>query len=209
MELLPSDDDTSFYSFSHDACRRLAGTIRILSFACTKGELGGLIAEELLKYSVFDLQVICGKIHHEIGKLPSPYREAVRPYFLQQIYESHHNILLMHRSGELECMDVPLKDPSLFREYLAMVPSNCCSRDFKSEYVPHLYSPVQTLFYYLIAAFYMFVLDRPGHPVGMPFPGGFRVESRGGQFFCPVRDKEKEVHGSICNFCPALQSLLP
>jgi uncharacterized protein (UPF0305 family) len=62
------------------------------------------------------------------------------------------------------------------------------------------------LFYYLISAFTMFVLDKPGHPVGMPFPGGFTVEQRGSDFYCLIRDKEKEVFYSICNFCPAKQT---
>jgi uncharacterized protein (UPF0305 family) len=209
MEFLPSDSDASFCSFSDDACCRVLDTCRRLALARSRGELGGLIAEELLKYSVLDLQVICGKLHHEIERLPSPYREAVRPYFLQQIFDSHHQILVMHRSGALAGMHNPIKDTSLFREYLLMVPSGCFSNDLKSDYVPHLSSPVQTLFYYLVAAFSMFVLERPGHPLGMPFPGGFRVEERGGHFYCPVRDKEKEVPFSICNFCPALPSLLP
>jgi uncharacterized protein (UPF0305 family) len=52
----------------------------------------------------------------------------------------------------------------------------------------------------------MFVLDEPGHPVGMPFPGGFRVEQRGRDYYCLIRDKEKEVFSSICNFCPAKQT---
>ncbi len=52
----------------------------------------------------------------------------------------------------------------------------------------------------------MFVLDEPGHPVGTPFPGGFVVEKRGNEYFCPIRDKEEDVWYSICNFCPAKQT---
>jgi len=40
-------------------------------------------------------------------------------------------------------------------------------------------NPMNRLFYYLIAAFTMFVLDEPGHPVGYAIPGGFSVEQRG------------------------------
>jgi hypothetical protein len=200
---------TTVQQFSEEVYTRVFETCRNLAITRTKGELGTLIARETLKFSVFDLQVICGRIHYEISRLPSPYREAVRPYFLQQIFESHHQILLMYRSGLFSRMDMPLKDPALFREFLVMVPPACFSKEVESEYVPHLGSPVQTFFYFLMAAFSMFVLDRPGHPVGMPFPGGFRVEERDGQFFCPVRDKEKEVPFSICNFCPSYQSPSP
>jgi hypothetical protein len=209
MEFLPSDDAATSCTFGEPACRRVIGCCGRLAKARTRGELGRLIALELQSYSVFELQVICGKIHHEIDRLPSPYREAVRPYFLQQVFKPHHQALLLSRSGGSSFPDGPLEDPALFREYLDMVPSGCFSRDVKSEYVPHLTSPVHTLFYYLVAAFTMFVLGLPGHPEGMPFPGGFRVEMKDGRYYCPVRDKEKEVPGCLCNFCPALQSEEP
>jgi uncharacterized protein (UPF0305 family) len=87
-----------------------------------------------------------------------------------------------------------------------MLPSGCFVKDDRSELYPHFVQPRNRLFYYLIAAFTMFVLEEPGHPVGMPFPGGFTVEKRGSGYYCLIRDKEKEVPHSICNFCPALQS---
>jgi len=31
----------------------------------------------------------------------------------------------------------------------------------------------------------MFVMDEPGHPVGTPFPGGFKVEKRPDGYFAP------------------------
>ena len=51
--------------------------------------------------------------------------------------------------------------------------------------------------------------DEPGHPIGMPFPGGFTVERRDDNYYCPIRDKEKDVPFAICNFCPAKQSEMP
>lgn len=205
MQSLPSDDAASC-DIGEPACRRVLECCERLAKARTRGQLGDLIAGELQAYSVFELQVICGKIHHEIDRLPSPYREAVRPYFLQQVFDPHHRALLLHRPGGPPLPDGPLDDPTLFREYLGIVPSGCFSRDPKSEYVPHLTTPAHTLFYYLVAAFTMFVLGLPGHPEGMPFPGGFRVERKDGNYYCPVRDKEKEVPGCLCNFCPALQT---
>jgi len=52
----------------------------------------------------------------------------------------------------------------------------------------------------------MFILEEPGHPVGMPFSGGLNVENRDGVFYCLITGKEKEVSHSLCNFCPAVQS---
>ena len=48
--------------------------------------------------------------------------------------------------------------------------------------------------------------DLPGHLAGMPFPGGFKVEKRGGIYDCPIREEEKDLPYSICNFCPCKQA---
>src|SRR5512136_624192 len=99
MESSLSDDAPGSCIFGEPACRRVLGCCDRLAKARTRGELGLLIAREMQAYSVFELQVISGRIHHEINRLPSPYREAVRPYFLQQVFEPHHQVLLMYRTA--------------------------------------------------------------------------------------------------------------
>lgn len=177
-----------------------------ISYATTKRELLDILAEEIGHYSLFDLQLIGGRLYNEIRKLPSPYREAIRPYFIEQLFGMHHALLLMSRSGESCKFSVPLRDPVTFSNFCRVFPEGCFSWDDQSERNPYLRNPRMRLFYYLISAFTMFVLDKPGHPVGMPFPGGFTVEQRGSDFYCLIRDKEKEVFYSICNFCPAKQT---
>lgn len=51
------------------------------------------------------------------------------------------------------------------------------------------------LLYYLLA-----------HPVGIPFPGGFEVEVRSGEYVCPVRERADDVENALCPYCPAKQS---
>ena len=58
--------------------------------ARTKGELGASLAHEIFKFTLFDLQMIGGRLNNEIEKLPSPYREAIRPYFREQLFGKHH-----------------------------------------------------------------------------------------------------------------------
>ena len=205
MEHLPSGYDQFLSRFGQEICSQILATCRNLAGAETKGELGTLIAKEMLSFSSFDLQVICGRLRHDIDQLPSPYREAVRTFLIDQVFGPHHRVMAMNRSGNFKAMKDPIRDLAVFREYLIMVPEGCFTHDIEREYMPQFSSPFHALFYYLMAAFSMFVLDQPGHPVGMPFPGGFRVDEKDGEFFCPVREKEKEVPHSICNFCPALQ----
>ncbi len=182
-------------------CDRLRG-------ARTQGELGMLIARAVTGYSLPDLQRIGGRLKREIDRLPSPYRKAVRPYLTEQLFGSHHTLLTLYRAGAFHRMASPLADGDAATAYWRMVPAGCLSWD-RAERNPDLRSPRLRFFYYLVCGFLMFVRDSPGHPVGMPFPGGFRVEERNHSYYCPIRDKEKAVGFSICNFCPARQSDVP
>ncbi|MDD1700359.1 MAG: DUF2115 domain-containing protein [Methanoregula sp.] len=177
-----------------------------LSTAHTKGELGLILVHEIQSYTIFDLQIIAGRLNNEIDNLPSPYRERIRPYFREQLFGKHHQLLTMHRTRTFTQMTDSIRDPETFRKFCEMLPEGCFAWDDSSERNPYFRNPKNRLFYYLMAAFSMFVLDEPGHPAGMPFPGGFSVEQRGSDYYCLIRDKEKEVFFSICNFCPAHQT---
>jgi hypothetical protein len=191
--------------FSADA-EHIRAIAKRLCAARTKGELGAAIAAEVEKYSLFELQVIGGRMYSEVEKLPSPYREKIRPYFTEQLFGTHHRILAMHRAGEFMRMRGPLQDPATFVGFCRMLPLGCFAWNDQSERNPHFRNPRNRLFYYLVAAFSMFVLEEPGHPVGMPFPGGFTVEKRPDSYYCLIRDREKDLFYSICNFCPAKQT---
>jgi uncharacterized protein (UPF0305 family) len=179
---------------------------RRMEAAVTKGDLGSILAEEVGRYSLMDLQVIGGRLHAEMIRLPDPYRKQVHPYITEQLFGAHHQLLAMHRSGRFLSMTEPITDRATFVEFCNMIPDGCFRWDESTERIPFRYTPRHRVFYYLMSAFTIFVLDRPGHPVGTPFPGGFRVEERNGSFYCLIRDREKEVPFSICNFCPALQT---
>lgn len=203
MNVYPSSDTE--YSLEH--IREIAERIRA---SAGRGALARELVRELMRYSIFDLQIIGGRLNSEVEKLPSPYREAVRPYFRDQLFGTHHRIMEMYRKGALSSHDnKPFRDPGLFDQFCQMVPEGCFAWNDSSERNPYFQNPKNRLFYYLIAAFAMFVLDEPGHPVGTPFPGGFKVEQRGRDYYCLIRDKEKDVFYSICNFCPARQAEEP
>jgi len=188
------------------AGRVIRETVVRLSSARTKGELGTLLAHEIQDYTIFDLQMIGGRLNNEIDNLPSPYRERIRPYLREQLFGKHHQLLALHHARAFGRMNDPIRDPDTFRKFCEMLPEGCFSWDDSGERNPYFRNPKNRFFYYLIAAFTMFVLDEPGHPVGTPFPGGFSVEWRGRDYYCLIRDKEKEVFYSICNFCPAHQT---
>ena len=186
-----------------EAINRIAGR---LASAKTKGELGSILADEVSRYTLMDLQVIGGRLYAEMIRVPRPYRDQSHPYIYEQVFGAHHRLLMMHRSGRFLSMTDPITDRETFSRFCEMIPDGCFRWDENAERTPFRYTPRHRLFYYLVSAFTMFVLDRPGHPVGMPFPGGFKVEEHNGTFSCLIRDHEKEVSYSICNFCPARQT---
>lgn len=177
-----------------------------LKAARTTGELATVLAKEIAGYSLHDLAVIGGRLNREVENLPSPYREQIRPYFTEQLFGMHHSLLHQYRAGAFKTMDTPIRNSEAFQAFCDMVPEGCYSWDDGRELASISYIPMHRLFYYLVSGYAMFVLDKPGHPVGTPFPGGFRVEERKDGYLCPIREKEKDVFFSICNFCPAKQS---
>ncbi|KQC09627.1 MAG: hypothetical protein APR55_10125 [Methanolinea sp. SDB] len=196
-DTIPDQDDIEY--------KRVAKAVRRMASARTRGELAETIAEEISTYSLYELQVIGGTVKNEIDRLPSPYRERIRPYFDKQFFGMYHRLLSMHRSGKFFNLGEPISDEETFARFLAAVPAGCFENSGASGTEFSFGEPVRSLFYYLLSAFAMFVLEEPGHPVGTPFPGGFTVEKRGEDYFCPIRDKEEDIPFSICNFCPAKQ----
>ena len=59
--------------------------------------------------------------------------------------------------------------------------------------------------YKLITLYTTFVMDEPIHPVGMPFPGGFRIKLEDGIYYCPVKESQKDNSGAVCGICIAEQ----
>ncbi|NVO67274.1 DUF2115 domain-containing protein [Methanofollis tationis] len=176
-----------------------------LSQCRTRGELGRAIAKEAARFSLYDLQRIGGGIRREVEALPEPYRSRVRPYFEEQIFGAYHRLMCSHRSGAFARMDEPIPDPEHFSAFVALIPGGCLNRKGSQTDIGFS-NPLHTLFYYLVTGYTIFVEGGPGHPVGTPFPGGFAVERRGNEYYCPIRDKEEDVPFSICNVCPARQT---
>ncbi len=177
-----------------------------LAVARTKGELGEILGREIAIYTLHDLQVIGGRLHTELIRLPKSYREQVSPYLKDQILGGYHRFMIWHRTGRFSPMAEPIPDIDNYLAFCNMIPIGCTQWDDTISRLPISYTIRHRIFYYLIAAFTIFILEEPGHPVGMPFPGGAKVENKNGVFYCLIRDKEKEVPHSLCNFCPALQS---
>ncbi len=167
--------------------------------APSKEALAAIIAWEVATYSLHDLQELRGSVERDLRHVPPGYRAKIQPKMMEHLFGTHHAIMMRHRRERFGDLRGPVEGKlGEFCDMLLDLPNQDEEGD-----------PRLVLFYYLIAAFTMFVCELPGHPVGTPFPGGFLVEERGGTYYCPVREKEDDVESSICPFCPAEQSALP
>ncbi|MCP1662044.1 MULTISPECIES: DUF2115 domain-containing protein [Methanocalculus] len=169
----------------------------------TKSGLAGFIASEIRRYTPRDLMEIAAALRREIQSLPAHYQEGYGASVHEQIFGTHHRILLMERNGALEELPGEIPDPDLFQTFCRMVQQACLLPHHTDD--AHM-TPMGRLLYYLLSCFLIFVLEEPAHPIGTPFPGGFRVQLRGGVVCCPVKEKEGDVPYALCRFCPSKQA---
>jgi Uncharacterized protein conserved in archaea len=170
-----------------------------------KSVLADALACELARYSVYDIMKMRARLDSETNQLPPPYRENVRPYFIEWQIGRYMKLMEMRSNGGFHGLTGTIENLELYREFCAMETRRLKEWDETEQDEDDWYNPFHSRYYLLLSCFYMFVLGEPGHPVGMPFPGGFKVEKRPDAIYCPIREKEKEVEYSICNFCPARQ----
>ena len=169
-----------------------------------KGLLGKALAHEVSRYSLLDLSLMGGRYIQSLKHIPSPYLERVKPYLVEQFFGAQHRLIQLSHTKQFDCMTDPITDLESHTKYWEMVPQGSFVHD--NQPIPHGEGkePLGHFYYYLLAGFIMFVMEEPGHPVGTPFPGTFTVHKRGKQYVCYIRDKEKDVWHSICNYCPAI-----
>jgi uncharacterized protein (UPF0305 family) len=179
---------------------RIAALSARMRRAQSKEGLATIIAEEVASYTLQDLLQLRASVERDLRHVPPGYRAKLQPKMMEHLFGTHHAIMAGHRKGRFDGFHGSMEgNLGEFCDMLLGIPD----RD-GDEGDPRL-----VLFYYLIAAFTIFVCELPGHPVGTPFPGGFIVEEREGTYYCPVREKEDDVETSICPYCPAEQSALP
>jgi uncharacterized protein (UPF0305 family) len=173
----------------------IEATCAALGAARTKADLLSTVAGALALYSVTDIEAMVRNFERKTETLDPAYRRRLIPKVREETVGAYHDILVLCREGDVPEGPVAADLPT----YAAMVADACRTRVGAGK-------PADLLFLtYLLAAFTMYVRGRPAHPPGTPFPGGLEVYEEGGEYYCPVREKEDDVPFSICPFCPARQ----
>ncbi len=188
-------DNTCETSYSMEAIQEALTRMHQVQ---TKAELLVLLAHEMEQFELRDLEQMNARFTRKVASLPKEYRKRLLPQVREQIFLTHHRLILAARC-EYEDSD-PL-DPRFF-SYCTMVKEACADKAREKD-------PRFLYLKYLLAAFSMFVLQEPAHPVGTPFPGGQIVDVWEGTYLCPVRERAGDVLFALCPYCPAVQSDVP
>lgn len=168
----------------------------------TKGRLGEALAAYVETISVYDLAMIGASIESETFKLSPSYGKALKPYMREKLFGGHQRMLAMRSDGSLGKMTDGIRDLDEFKKFCgAMVNARSVFNPPGEEY--GRFAIAAAALYVVTGCFSIFVLDQPGHPVGMPFPGGFKSYVKDGLHYCPSRDKAKDIEYAFCNFCPS------
>ena len=171
------------------ACTRLSGQE-------TRGALGSAIATLVLASSPRDLQQMRWNFSAQIQDYTPEYRKLLEETITAHLHGTFQQVRLMNQQGAF----APMTDPVApdVPAYWEMVASRCTTGREEGDRF--------RLIKYLLSGFCMFVQRIPGHPVGMPFPGGDRVDCIDGVYYCPVRTKANDVDAALCPYCPAEQT---
>ncbi|MDD4256019.1 MAG: DUF2115 domain-containing protein [Methanofollis sp.] len=173
----------------------IEATCTALGAALTEADLLATIAGSLALYSITDIEAMMRNFEKKTETLDPAYRRRLIPKVREETVGAYHDLLLLCRDGTVPEGPVAADLPA----YAAMVAAACRTRVQAGKAVDLFFLK------YLLAAFTMYVRGRPAHPVGTPFPGGLEVYEEGGEYYCPVREKEGDVPYSLCPFCPARQ----
>jgi uncharacterized protein (UPF0305 family) len=183
-----NDEASSPYSIE-EICNNLASLKTI-------GELGNCIATYVLAYSPRDLEKMRWNFSEKLKDYSPELRKTLEESITAHLHGTYQQIRLMNQQGVFASMQESL--PINTSDFWRMVALHCSSGDEKGDRL--------RLLKFLLSGFCMLVLKIPGHPVGMPFPGGDIVDFIDGRYYCPVRTKANDVDGALCPFCPAEQT---
>ncbi len=176
--------------------RQIAEACSILSAKKTRGELGQAIAGIVQSYSPRDLQQLRRNFSRTIRDFTPEYRDRLEKTIAGHLHGTFQALRRMHELRTFDRMEGPLAQ--IASGYWTMVAAQCSTGSEEQDRLRFLK--------FLLEGFCMLVQGLPGHPVGMPFPGGDRVAVIDGTYYCPVREKANDVDSALCPFCPALQT---
>ena len=158
----------------------------------TKTELLKLLKKYCKIISPYDLMLATARMREEGKYVQANYREKYLEvyvkYFIMRVKEILDNNNYIDEDIDKESFD------------------NLLKHQFEKERNYTIEEDKFPLIYIIVALYTTFILEEPIHPVGSEFPGSLKVEEKNGEYYCPVKDKQKDNENAICNLCLAEQT---
>ncbi|MHC1576935.1 MAG: DUF2115 domain-containing protein [Methanosarcinaceae archaeon] len=151
-------------------------------------ELLDLLKADAMEISICDIMKIRTRIAKEVQYLPERYKRIYMNDLFEYLYLTFLNI---KRSTKLEHVEDIA--PDIQQNIVQQINEQIDIADPKGKLLGN--------FLKLTSQYLIIIAKKPIHPVGMTFPGGQQIVERGGNYYCPVKDKQSKVKPSMCEFC--------
>ena len=161
----------------------------------SKEELMEILKKYARIISVQDLMMATTRMRKDGEYVQKNYREKYLKVYIKYF------IMRMKEVKEFEDYDDININKKSFDESFPML-----ERTFEKERLSNADDDKFPLIYVITALYTTFILEEPIHPVGSEFPGSLFVEEKNGEFFCPVKDNQKDNVNAICHLCLAEQT---
>ena len=158
-----------------------------------KSEIMDILKKYARIISVNDLMLATAYIRKDGEYIHEQYREKYLKIYIKYF------IMRMKEVKEKEDYDDTAIDRKSFDESFPLL-----ERTFEKERIGD--DDKYPLIYVITSLYTTFILEEPIHPVGSEFPGNLAVEERNGEYFCPVKDNQKDNPNAICHLCLAIQT---
>ena len=161
----------------------------------TRDELMIILKKYAAEISVHDLMMATARMRKDGKFVHANYREKYLKIYIKYF------ILRMKEVLNNDSYDNEIIDKKSFYISFPML-----KRTFEKERLSDQKDDKFPLIYVITALYTTFILEEPIHPVGSEFPGSLKVEKVNGEFFCPVKDNQKDNVNAICHLCLAEQT---
>lgn len=162
----------------------------------TKNDLMILLKKYASTISVYELMLASTYMQKDGQYVQANYREKYLEIYIKYFILRMKEVLAKEDYEFDSHIDKQSLDDSFY----------LLERTFEKERMSDSENDKLPLIYVITSLYTTFILEEPIHPVGSEFPGSLKVEERNGEFYCPVKDNQKDNANAICHLCLAVQT---
>jgi uncharacterized protein (UPF0305 family) len=146
------------------------------------------LKKEVNRFTPTDFMKIRSLMLQSTENLPSKYRNIYGEDLFRHLYETVEEIKRYNATPKLSIFDREDCLELIQRIDLMQEEDNEKNRLF-------------TDLSKLTSIYLIFVAGKPLHPLNMEFPGGSKIAKKDNEYYCPVKNKQKDVEIALCKFC--------